>query len=107
VSFHAVFATIEIQVIKTQMRAPRATAIAERFVGTVRRELLDHVLIVNQRHAAALLREFERHYNGHRPHHTSARAAPSRPLPHRARTEPYKVRRRDRCGASSGYQQVA
>jgi len=54
-------------------------------------------LIVNRRHAAALLWEFERHYNGHRPHRTLRQAAPSRPLPHRPRAEPYKVRRRDHC----------
>ena len=47
------------------MRAPRANAIAERFVGTVRRELLDRLLIVNHRHAAVVLREFERHYVRH------------------------------------------
>ena len=107
-SFDAVFAAIHIKVIKTPVRAPRANAIAERFVGTVRRELLDHVLIVNQRHAADLLRGFERHYNGHRPHRTLGQAAPSRPLPHRARTKPDKIRRHDRCGGLiHEYQQVA
>ena len=90
------------------MPAPRANAIAERLVGTVRRELLDRVLIINQPHAAAVLREFERHYNDHRPHRTWGQAAPSRPLPHRSRTELYKVRRRDRCnGLIHEYQQVA
>jgi putative transposase len=104
----AVFTAIDIKVIKTPVRAPRANAIAERFVGTVRREPLDRLLIINQRHAAAVLREFERHYNGHRPHGTLGQAAPSRPLPHRTRTELYKVRRRDRCsGLIHEYQQVA
>jgi putative transposase len=107
-SFDAVFIAVDIRIVKTPVRAPRANAIAERFVGTVRRELLDRVLIINQPHAAAVLREFERHYNDHRPHRTLGQAVPSGPLPHRSRTELYKVRRRDRCnGLIHEYQQVA
>jgi len=64
-AFDAVFAAIDIQILTTPVRAPRANAIAERFVGTIRRELLDRLLIINQRHAAAVLREFQRHYVRH------------------------------------------
>jgi hypothetical protein len=46
------------------VRAPRASAIAERFVGTVSRELLDQILIINRRHAAAVLRDFQRQQDG-------------------------------------------
>jgi hypothetical protein len=107
-AFHAVFTTIDVRIITTPVRAPRANAIAERFVGTVRRELLDRILIINQRHAAAVLREFERHYNDHRPHRTLGQAAPSRPLPRRATTEIPKIKRRDRLGGLlHEYQQVA
>jgi putative transposase len=107
-AFDAVFTAVDIRIVRTPVRSPRANAIAERFVGTVRRELLDRLLIVNQRHAAALLREFERHYNGHRPHRTLEQAAPARPLPHSTRTELYKIRRRDLCsGLVHEYQQVA
>jgi len=86
-AFDAVFAAIDIQILTTPVRAPRANAIAERFVGTIRRELLDRLLIINQRHAAAVLREFQHHYNHHRPHRSLDQAAPARALPHHAPTE--------------------
>ena len=90
------------------MRAPRANAIAERFVGTIRRELLDRILIINQRHATVALRQYELHYNDHRPHRTLRQAAPLRPLPHPPRAETNNVRRRDRLGGLlHEYQQVA
>ena len=107
-AFDAVFTAIDVRIIKTPVRAPRANAIAERFVGTIRRELLDRLLIINQRHAAAVLHEFEHHYNRHRPHRTLGQAAPSRPLPRRATTEIYKIERHDRLGGLlHEYQQVA
>ena len=107
-AFDAVFTAINIRIIKSPVRAPRANAIAERFVGTIRRELLDRILIINQRHAAPVLREFEQHYNDHRPHRTLGQAAPLRPLPDRTRTEINNVRRRDRLGGLlHEYQQVA
>jgi transposase InsO family protein len=107
-AFDAVFAAIDVQVVKSPVRAPRANAIAERFVGTVRRELLDHLLIINQRHAAAVLREFERHYNDHRPHRSLGQAAPARPLPNCAPPEIGKIQRRDRVsGLLHEYQHVA
>jgi putative transposase len=107
-AFDAVFTAIDVRVIKTPVRAPRANAIAERFVGTIRRELLDRLLIINQQHAAVALGEYERHYNDHRSHRTLGQAAPLRPLPERTRTEIDNVRRRDRLGGLlHEYQQVA
>jgi putative transposase len=88
--------------------APRANAIAERFVGTIRRELLDRIPIINQRHAATALREYEHHYNRHRPHRTLGHAAPLRPLPRCTTSEANNVRRRDRRGGLlREYQQAA
>ena len=107
-AFDAVFTAIDIKIIKTPVRAPRANAIAERFVGTIRRELLDRLLIINQQHAAVALGEYERHYNDHRSHRALGQAAPLRPLPERTRTEIDNVRRRDRLGGLiHEYQQVA
>jgi len=106
--FAAVFAAIDVKIIKTPVRAPRANAIAERFVATIRSELLDRLLILNRRHAAVLLHEFEDHYNDHRPHRALRQAAPSRPLPRRAATESHKIERYDRLGGTlHEYQQVA
>ena len=107
-AFDTVFTATDIQIIKTPVRAPRANALAERFVGTLRRELLDRFLIINQRHAAAVLRQYERHYNEHRPHRALGQAAPLRPLPRRTPTAVDNVRRRDRLGGLiHEYQHVA
>jgi putative transposase len=103
-----VFTAIDIRIIKTPVRAPRANAIAERFVGTLRRELLDRLLIINQRHAAVVLQQYARHYNHHRPHRTLSQAAPLRPLPDRTTVETHNVRQNDRVGGLiHEYQQVA
>ena len=67
-SFDAVFAGADIRIIRTPVRAPRANAIAERCIGTLRRECLDHLLITGPRHLAAVLHEYIEHYNTHRPH---------------------------------------
>jgi putative transposase len=57
-----------LRIIRTPIRSPKANAFAERFVGTVRRECLDHLLIFGERHAQKVLREYLRHYNAERPH---------------------------------------
>jgi putative transposase len=107
-AFDAVFTATDIRIIKTPVRAPRANAIAERFVGTIRREVLDRTLIINQRHAATVLDEYQHHYNSHRPHRTLGQAAPLRPLPQPTTKDPNTVQRRDRLGGLlHEYQQVA
>jgi transposase InsO family protein len=67
-SFDDVWCSIGAEVVCTPERAPNANAHAERWVGTVRRECLDHLLIVGPRHLSRVLSEFVEHYNGHRPH---------------------------------------
>lgn len=66
--FDEIIRSIGARVIKTPVRAPRANAFAERFVGTARRECLDWLLIRNARHLERVLTEFVEHYNTARPH---------------------------------------
>jgi len=106
--FDAVFASEGIHVLRTPVRAPRANAIAERWVGTVRRELLDRILIINRRHLMAVLTEYLAHFDHHRPHRALHQAAPLRSLPPPAAPSQPQVRRRDLLdGLIHEYTQVA
>ncbi|WP_317617332.1 integrase core domain-containing protein [Streptomyces antnestii] len=75
-SFDAVFEADDVEILLSPSRAPRANAICERVVGTLRRELLDGILVCNEAHADAALTEYIRHYNGHRPHQSRQQLAP-------------------------------
>ena len=79
VTFDEVLAGNGTRVIKTPVRSPRANAFAERFVGTLRRECLDHILILGERHLRKVVVEFARHYNGHRPHQSLQQKPPRQP----------------------------
>ena len=67
-AFDEIFRTDGVEIIKTPIRAPRANAIAERWVKSARTELLDWVLILGERHLRAALSEYVDHYNRSRPH---------------------------------------
>jgi len=75
-SFDEVFRSDGTTIIRTPPHAPVANAYAERWVGTVRRELLDRTLIWNRPQLERLLREYVEHYNTHRPHRTLGQRAP-------------------------------
>ncbi|MFI8791956.1 integrase core domain-containing protein [Streptomyces sp. NPDC055105] len=78
-AFDAVFASEGIQVLLSPVRAPRANAFIERWIGGCRRELLDRTLILNARHLQQVLADYETHFNTHRPHRALGQAAPPRP----------------------------
>ncbi|MCX4688556.1 integrase core domain-containing protein [Kitasatospora purpeofusca] len=67
-SFDAVFEAEEMQILKSAPRTPRMNAHCERVIGSIRREALDHVLIMNEAHARQVLTAYQQHYNAHRPH---------------------------------------
>jgi len=67
-SFDAIFAAEGTRIIKSPVRAPRANAICERVIGTIRRECLDRMLILGRRHLEVALAQYIEHDNAHRPH---------------------------------------
>jgi putative transposase len=97
-AFDAVFASDGIRVLLTPPQAPQANAVAERWVGTLRRELLDRMLIVNRRQLYHAVAEYVDHFNGYRPHRGLQQAAPLRPLPDPVTDDDVRVLRRDRLG---------
>ena len=106
-AFDAVFAGADIRIIRTPVRAPRANAIAERFIGTLRRECLDHLLITGARHLDAVLREYTQHYNAHRPHRSLGQSPPAGGTPPRSDATVRPLRRDRLGGLLHEYVQVA
>jgi putative transposase len=107
-AFDAVFTSIGARIVRTPVRAPRANAIAERWVGSTRRECTDRLLILGRGHLQAVLVAYVEHYNMHRPHR-SRHQRPPVPRPQlTAPDSPVRVLRRDRLdGLIHEYMQVA
>jgi putative transposase len=110
-TFDAVFAADGIRILTSPPRAPRANAICERMIGTLRRELLDRILIVDERHLRQTLDIYLHHFNTARPHRTLAQLTPAQ-----AETQPpqminladHQIRRRPILdGLTSEYQITA
>ena len=96
-AWDAVFTSTGIRILRSPIRAPRANAIMERWIGGCRRELLDQTLIWNQRHLLRALRDYETHHNAHRPHRSLGQAAPLKPLPAAVTDlDSFRLRRRSR-----------
>jgi hypothetical protein len=75
-SFDAVFQATGARILRTAVQAPRMNATCERLVGTLRRELLDRVLILGEAHLRIVLAEYQVHYNTARPHQGIAQRVP-------------------------------
>jgi transposase InsO family protein len=97
-AFDAVLADAGIRTVLCNVRTPRMNAIAERWIGGCRHELLDRTLIWNENHLRRILREYETHYNQHRPHRSLDSAAPLKALPEPVDLEQHRVRRHPRVG---------
>ena len=107
-AFDSVLAAAGIRSIKTPVRAPRANAIADRWIASARRECLDRTLVTGERHLRLVLGEYAGHYNCHRPHRALQQGPPAgRPDPP-ALGANARVVRRDRLGGLiHEYSQVA
>jgi putative transposase len=75
-SFDAVFQAAGTRILRTAVQGPWMNAICERLIGTLRRELLDRVLILGEGHLRAVLGEYQVHYNTARPHQGIAQRVP-------------------------------
>jgi transposase InsO family protein len=106
-TFDAIFAGADIRIIRTPVRAPRANAIAEHFIRTLRRECLDHILITGPRHLDAVLLKFIQHYNAHRPHRSLHQRPPTGATPPLSAATIRPVRRDRLGGLIHEYVQVA
>jgi putative transposase len=98
-AFDEIFRSESIRIIRTPVRAPRANAYVERWIGSIRRECLDRLLILNRRHLERVLPAYIHHHNSHRPHRSLDQRPPDLPEPPpRPVTHLDRVRRRDVLG---------
>ena len=74
--FDQVLAGNGVRIIRTPVRSPRANSSAERYVGTLRRECLDHLLIHGEQHLRQIRTQYAQHYNEHRPHQSQEQRPP-------------------------------
>ena len=89
--FARVASSSGIKMLKTPFHAPRANACCERFLGSLRRECLDHLLILHEQQLSRVLQAYVAYYNGTRPHQGLQQQIPdppAAPLPGEARDGP-------------------
>ena len=98
-AFDTVLADAGLRTVLCNVRTPRMNAIVERWIGSVRRELLNRTLIWNHQHLRRILGAYGLHHNSHRPHMSLSGAAPLKPLPPNATDlDAFRVRQTRRAG---------
>jgi transposase InsO family protein len=108
-SFDAVFTAAGMRILASPPQAPRANAICERMIGTLRRELFDRVLILNEHHLRRVLTEYLRHYNTARPHRALGQLAPAQApaRPPQINLAEHRIRRKQVLGGLTHEYQIA
>ncbi len=109
-SFDALFTAEGIRIVASPPQAPRANAICERLIGTLRRELLDPLLIVNEQHLRQVLSEYLMHYNTARPHRSLGQLTPAQAdshLPDPVNLTEHRIRRKQILGGLTNEYYVA
>ena len=97
-AFDEIFRTERMKILKTPVRTPVANAFAERWIGTLRRELLDRTIIWNRRQLNKLVVDYIDHYNTHRPHRSLDQRPPVATDPPDQPDSHLQVVRTARCG---------
>jgi transposase InsO family protein len=107
-AFDEIFRTEDLKILKTPIRTPVANAFAERWIGTLRRELLDRTLVWNQRQLERLVVDYIDHYNTHRPHRALDQAPPTGGQAPNAPNERIRLVKATRCnGLINEYRHAA
>jgi transposase InsO family protein len=105
----AVFTAAGIRILASPPQAPRANSICERMIGTLRREVFDRLLIVNEHHLRRVLTEYLLHYNTARPHRSLGQLAPAQAdtRPPEINLAEYRIRRKQVLGGLTHEYQIA
>ena len=108
-SFDAVFTAAGVRILPSPPQAPRANAVCERMIGTLRRELLDRMLIINEHHLRRVLTEYLTHYNTARPHRALGQlpSAQAHARPPEIDLAEHRVRRKQVLGGLINEYQIA